>query len=110
MESPASNQVSNKGKAFFTPFTVCVLIFNIIIIAKALEERGWGAYGLLLLIGPAFNGICMAAGAVAVLVINRRLSPEGAPGTYWLLAFMLPLVCAAIDLFILFSGITGGGC
>jgi hypothetical protein len=105
----SQQKLPGTGKAFFTVYTCCVLIFNVIIIAQALEKGGWGALGLLYMVGPIFNGICLVVGAIAVLILNSR-TPNGAPGTYWMQAFLLPFVCAFIDIIILFSGITGGGC
>lgn len=54
-----------------------LMIVNIVLVLFALSDRGWGALGIAVIIGPITNGVCALVGGLAgvLMELPMRIIP-----------------------------------
>ena len=72
-----------------------VIAINAALLAYAAADRSWGAFGIMIFIGPLTNFVSIAV-SLALIPIVRRISRESL-GLYTLLAFVVPTLAIFAD-------------
>ena len=71
------------------------IVINAALLIYAARDRSWGAFGIMIFLGPLANFIAIAV-SLAMIPIVRRTSRESL-GLYTLLAFVVPTLAIFAD-------------
>lgn len=85
-----------------------VLAANVLLLAVAALDRSWGAFAIVIVVGPITNGILLLLSLACIPIVKSSVA-GGSIKLYLAAAIGLPLAAIPIDFFIMSAiGMYGG--